>query len=813
MGKRDSMNTSTASPSSSPATSESPVQGRRRRKTSTVEDVALAVPRYLGRYYYATLFHDSSKMPRQDHTDDGVNDRIQTQSFCFVLLWFTVVTVAFVAFATYCGQKTPEILRELIPGIGNFFGTIGSYGFSNMLIAFIAILLFIPIPFRLFGSSWVSFSTSEKQIPISARTIGDIVEGIQSKKLNIHDVGRLMRLIREENVHMCRSILDSKIPKIAQKREKSVSKSRWWSFIALQLVLAGSALLASVMSQIVTLEEVVGRGVASATTGIFSVFCLCLAVIVTHGIGGRLKHNDFEFYQPFTGGALFCTLQGISWTLFSISVFAIGLQSFCSTVTYLQITCFACLEKTLRGYDEGWVFTSASSLGLLAEVMMVLSLFAFRTNTRHTEAAQTRRDAKMNSKADSSLVKLATTPYRRHTPLKAVIVVMAWTMLFIKPEMIFFACFYSSMTLLPVVFGLNQSVIVLLWVAASCGYAYTYVGNPSGTGRRNWPAFRSFIQKHVFDPLFEPYFGMRLIRDTPKPFPTDAGQKYIFGYHPHGIIPLAAGWCSLTKQWKSLFPGLEPSVLTSSILHNIPLARDVIQFSGGRDVSWSSFKSAIMSIGSVLLIPGGQQEMLGCKSTDAVVRINVKHKGFIRMGLTTGAALVPIYNFGGTKTFDNLPFPISWQKWCMSALRANILFLPYGNWLFVPRTGPLTIIVCEPIQKHAPNPTDKQVDLMHRRYYTSLFEAFERHKDAAGYSDGGMTFSDPDFERISESEFERQWKLACEEAAASSKAGDAKARRRRRKPKRVMNEFAMATGIVVLLFIASHLLTTLVSYS
>lgn len=302
---------------------------------------------------------------------------------------------------------------------------------------------------------------------------------------------------------------------------------------------------------------------------------------------------------------MFCTLQGISWTLFSMSVFLIGLQSFCSFVGYFQITCFRCLEQQIlrqtTSSDSGAVLSTATTMGVVAEVLMVISLFAYRTKRRRTIEAEARRDEKIKSKTP----RMASKPYRKRTPFRAVAVVTAWVLIFIKPEMIFFACFYSTMKLLPYLFGIDHIVVITIWVALSCIYAYTYVGNPSGTGRREWPAFKKWIQDYVFDPLFEPYFGMRLIRDTTEPFSSD--KKYIFGYHPHAIIPLAGGWCSHTSQWESQMPGVRPSVLTSSILHNIPIARDVIQFTGGRDVSRSSFKNAVQTVGSVLLIPGGQR--------------------------------------------------------------------------------------------------------------------------------------------------------------------------------------------------------------
>ena len=188
-----------------------------------------------------------------------------------------------------------------------------------------------------------------------------------------------------------------------------------------------------------------------------------------------------------------------------------------------------------------------------------------------------------------------------------------------------------------------------------------------------------------------------------------------------------------TSQWESQMPGVRPSVLTSSALHNIPIARDVIQFTGGRDVSRSSFKNAVQTVGSVLLIPGGQREMIGSSSKSLEIRIDVKHKGFAYDWVSKWVHLWFPCSILEEIIHSIILFPESWQRWCMKALRANILFLPYGNWVFVPRTGPLTIVIGKPILKHVVTPTEEQVDLVHRRYYTILHEMFEKYKDDAGF--------------------------------------------------------------------------------
>lgn len=55
----------------------------------------------------------------------------------------------------------------------------------------------------------------------------------------------------------------------------------------------------------------------------------------------------------------------------------------------------------------------------------------------------------------------------------------------------------------------------------------------------------------LFDHLRK-YFSARIIRTAP----LDKDAVYMFGYHPHGIVPLTLLWFTLTSAWKELFPGL-----------------------------------------------------------------------------------------------------------------------------------------------------------------------------------------------------------------------------------------------------------------
>jgi hypothetical protein len=182
-------------------------------------------------------------------------------------------------------------------------------------------------------------------------------------------------------------------------------------------------------------------------------------------------------------------------------------------------------------------------------------------------------------------------------------------------------------------FGLCCSVLmassfpnfyVLSWTLGWFMYSWTYLWSPGITGRR---AVDKRYLLSVFD-LATSYFGLNLYRAHDKPLPTANGEKYILGYHPHGLMPFACCWATSNSKWAALFPELSPAYLTASyvlpfnhlllfvcfdgpfeliagrITHVIPLMRDIGQWLGGFEVTLQGFMSALHQRKSVIIVPG-----------------------------------------------------------------------------------------------------------------------------------------------------------------------------------------------------------------
>ena len=101
----------------------------------------------------------------------------------------------------------------------------------------------------------------------------------------------------------------------------------------------------------------------------------------------------------------------------------------------------------------------------------------------------------------------------------------------------------------------------------------------------------SFIRGLPIWSLFASYFPARLYRSESLP-PT---RKYIFGYHPHGIISHGAFAAFATEAlgFSQLFPGITNTLLTLDSNFRVPLYRDYILAMGLSSVSRESCENLL----------------------------------------------------------------------------------------------------------------------------------------------------------------------------------------------------------------------------
>ncbi|KAH6660595.1 diacylglycerol acyltransferase [Truncatella angustata] len=253
-----------------------------------------------------------------------------------------------------------------------------------------------------------------------------------------------------------------------------------------------------------------------------------------------------------------------------------------------------------------------------------------------------------------------------------------------------------------------------------------------------------FRSSYVWD-LFAGYFPARLHKTHDLP-PT---RKYIFGYHPHGIISHGA-WAAFATEalgFAEKFPGITNSLLTLDSNFRIPIYRDYVMAMGLRSVSKDSIANILTRGGpnnegmgrAVTIVIGGARESL--EAQPGQLRLILKErKGFIKLAVRTGADLVPVLAFGENDLYDQLrpkehPVVHKIQMFILKVWKFTLPFL-HGRGIFnydvglMPYRHSLNIVVGAPIKvQQYKRIDDQEIDRLHELYVEELLKLWDRYKD------------------------------------------------------------------------------------
>ncbi|KAI5307882.1 diacylglycerol O-acyltransferase 1 [Ascosphaera atra] len=246
---------------------------------------------------------------------------------------------------------------------------------------------------------------------------------------------------------------------------------------------------------------------------------------------------------------------------------------------------------------------------------------------------------------------------------------------------------------------------------------------------------------------FGKYFPARLHRTAPLP-PT---RKYIFGYHPHGIISHGAfvGFGTDGLGFSKLFPGITNTLLTLDTNFRLPFYREYALSLGLGSVSRESCENILSRGGfdgegmgrAVTIVVGGARESLEAQPHN--LRLILKRrKGFVKLAVRTGADLVPVLAFGENELYEQVrqdehPYVHKAQLIVKKIMGFTVpLFHARGVFNYdvgmMPYRRPLNIVVGRPI--HVVQCEDGKVDpayvdQLHEEYVQELERLWEEGKD------------------------------------------------------------------------------------
>lgn len=245
--------------------------------------------------------------------------------------------------------------------------------------------------------------------------------------------------------------------------------------------------------------------------------------------------------------------------------------------------------------------------------------------------------------------------------------------------------------------------------------------------------------------LFASYFPARLHRTEELP-PT---RKYIFGYHPHGIISHGAFAAFATEAlgFGQLFPGITNTLLTLDSNFRIPLYRDYALRLGLASVSRESCENILTKGGpnnegmgrAITIVVGGARESLD--ATPGKLKLILKRrKGFVKLAIRTGADLVPVLAFGENDLYDQVsavehPWIHKFQLLVKKFMGFTVpLFHARGVFNYdvglMPYRRPINIVVGKPIMVQIDEKPDAAyVDQIHEQYVNELRRMWDEWKD------------------------------------------------------------------------------------
>uniref|UniRef100_A0A914CZ53 Acyltransferase n=1 Tax=Acrobeloides nanus TaxID=290746 RepID=A0A914CZ53_9BILA len=238
---------------------------------------------------------------------------------------------------------------------------------------------------------------------------------------------------------------------------------------------------------------------------------------------------------------------------------------------------------------------------------------------------------------------------------------------------------------------------------------------------------------------FADYFPLKLVKTADLP----PQHNYIVGSHPHGIFGIGTfgSFCTEATGFSETFPGIKPLLVTLPSQFWFPFRRELVISSG-------CISSYAESIGNVLskpnrgvavgIVVGGAEEALEARPDNFDLKLSTR-KGFIRLALKHGAWLVPMYNFGENRIYNQVENRKGTKlRIIQTKFKEFFGFSPpifFGRGIFqytfgiMPYRAPITTVVGAPIPVNQNSePTKEEVDSLHAEYCQALIKLFNEHK-------------------------------------------------------------------------------------
>ncbi|KAL0485432.1 2-acylglycerol O-acyltransferase [Acrasis kona] len=276
----------------------------------------------------------------------------------------------------------------------------------------------------------------------------------------------------------------------------------------------------------------------------------------------------------------------------------------------------------------------------------------------------------------------------------------------------------------PLLWGLYIPYLVYI-------FKYDYDASKEGSKRWNWVRHWNILKQ------FRDFFPAKVILEEP----LEKNKSYLLGGHPHGVISMSV-WANFLSSHAGSFEdvtGIPLRLATLKENFKVPFLRELILSFGIIDSSRETLEFNLNRNRACLLMIGGAEEVLYAGSDKEHINLVLqRRKGFVRVALRTGSALVPVFNYGENEIYTQKSFAEgsrlrALQEWIKHKTGQifpiingrGIFIYDYG---FLPRRVPLISVIGAPIEiPKIENPTEEDISKYHELYVQKLRQMYTKY--------------------------------------------------------------------------------------
>jgi Diacylglycerol acyltransferase len=286
-----------------------------------------------------------------------------------------------------------------------------------------------------------------------------------------------------------------------------------------------------------------------------------------------------------------------------------------------------------------------------------------------------------------------------------------------------------SMTYFIAPFYIVSANIAVLWYRSSWAWMYA---SPLILSLIFPPTAMPFLFKFM-TPMLEYFDYEEIMEDSPvnvRQLVLEGSKNYLCVFQPHGALSYC-GICSLIAAPQILhdMQGF-PTAVADALLYT-PILKHVMGIFRLISASKSSMQHTLRhqkgASGCVVLYVGGMAELfLSCENKE---RLFLKQrKGFIKLALTEGVDIVPVYLFGNTTVLSVWKNPLLMSLSRTLQVSLTYIWGQYG--LPVPRPLKLLYVSGQPLGlPRIEHPTLQDIDKYHAQYCEQVTRLFEKYKE------------------------------------------------------------------------------------